>query len=361
MWYSTVKALGFCLLIFQLQPGCEKKELPAPGKKPKVAQNGDPRLQRVEFRGQAQGTTYQVIYLNKNGKTFQPEVESILEKMDRSLSLYHPASLINRFNEDDRGGVMDLFFKEVVKKAGEISRQSEGAFDITVKPLVDAWGFGVKRHTGVPDSSLVEMLLGHTGYHLLEIKGDSLLKKDPAVQIDANGIAQGYTLDVLAGFLESRNIRNYLIELGGEIRVKGKNEAGRPWRIGIESPPGEDGRTAPLSKIISVSGKGLSTSGNYRRFFESGGKHYAHTIDPRTGYPSQNRLISVTVVARDCITADAWDNALMVWGMEASMKKLRAYEGIEAYFIYTNENGEVRDTCTAGFETYFTEALPYRQ
>lgn len=346
MYISMANLLtGIFLLLLQMIPGCEKK-------------TGE--WQRVQFSGRAQGTTYQVIYLSRDGFNFRKEMEQILESIDSSLSLYRAGSLINRFNESSRGIVMDGYFRDVVKKGQEVSRLTGGAFDMTVKPLVDAWGFGEKRGAIVPDSGRIKKLLHLVDYRLVEIKGDSLIKRHPAVRIDANGIAQGYTLDVLAEFLEKRKIRNYLVELGGEIRVNGKNLEGRPWRIGIETPP--DGNAAgrdkgkfaaPVTKMITFSGKAVSTSGNYRRFFESGGKHYAHTIDPRSGYPVQNQLISVTVVAPDCITADAWDNALMVLGIPASFEKLRKENNIEALFVYSDENGRQADTCTAGFMKFY--------
>ncbi|HEY9559885.1 MAG TPA: FAD:protein FMN transferase [Anseongella sp.] len=345
--------LSFLTLLFLLQamPGCEKQAV---------------ELQEVRFNGYAQGTTYHVIYLQGNGTSYQSEMDSLLEEIDSSLSLYLPGSLINRFNEHPRGVRMDNFLREVVEKAYVVSRETGGTFDLTVKPLVDAWGFGEQRHSVVPDSDRIRSLLDLVDFRLLEIKGDSLIKKHPDVRIDANGIAQGYTLDVLAGFLEKKHVRNYLVELGGEIRVRGKNREGRGWRIGVETPPEPSSGTdhdpsseaasslaRPLTRMISVSDKGVSTSGNYRRFFESGGKHYAHTIDPRSGYPVQNKLISVTVVAPDCITADAWDNALMVMGISDSFEKLRKNGKIEALFIYADENGHLRDTSTAGFHKFY--------
>ena len=338
MYYSIANIFaGFLLLLLQFVPGCDKER----------------ELQRVQFSGQAQGTTYHMIYLSREGANFQKDMELILENMNRSLSLYHPASLINRFNESPRGIVMDRYFKDVLKTAQKVSKKSGGAFDITVKPLVDAWGFGEKRHTNVPDSSRIKDLLSLVDYRLVQIKGDSLIKKQPEVRIDANGIAQGYTLDLLAEFLEERKVRNYLVELGGEIRVSGKNEQGRPWRIGIEAPPGDDADAGLLTSVISVSGKGISTSGSYRRFFEQGGEHYAHTIDPRSGFPTRNGLISVTVVAPDCITADAWDNALMVLGISAAFEKLKENKKLEAFFVYHDENGRLRDTATAGFQKLY--------
>lgn len=350
MWFNTVNILavvGLALLV-QGPPSCRKQP--------------EPPLRQVSFGGEAQGTTFQVTYLSPDSISYQAETEALLDDIDRSLSLYRPGSLINRFNESRRGVIMDRFFRQVIEKALEVSRQSEGAFDVTVKPLVDAWGFGVERHSYVPDSSYIEELLEYVGYRLLEIKGDSLLKKLPEVQVDLNGIAQGYTLDVLGAFLESKHIGNYLVEVGGEIRAKGHNRKGIPWRIGIERPPEGGGRPVeggpwqPLQQIISISGKGVSTSGNYRKFFESGGKHYAHTIDPRTGYPAPSGLVSVTVVAPDGITADAWDNALMVWGVDTSLERLKDHPALQAYFVYTDRAGELQDTSTAGFRDYFQEA-----
>lgn len=311
-------------------------------------------LKKVRFSGYAQGTTYRITYLEDDSLSWQEEIEKMLDSIDRSLSLYRPGSLISRFNEHPRGMVMDRFMREVVEKSLEISRQSEGAFDITIKPLMDLWGFGVKRHRQVPDSAVVQEALTYTGYRLLDIRGDSLIKKDPRVQIDAGGIAQGYAVDVLAELLEEKGVLHYLVELGGEIRTRGYNDQSEKWKIGIEKPAEGQGNQTPLEQIIALSGPSIAVSGDYRNFYESGGKHYTHHIDPHTGRPKESLVISVAVIAPDCMTADALGNVPMILGIEQSLSALRQFPGVSAFFIFKDACGDLQTLATEEFKKYLS-------
>ena len=298
------------------------------------------------FQGLAQGTTYHISYYAERQSVSQNQIDSILTEIDHSLSIYSDKSLITAFNKSAGGVKMDQHFKAVVSRSLDISDQSEGAFDITVYPLVDAWGFGLSKRSSLPDSAQISNILENVGYHHLQIQGDWLLKDKAAVKIDVNGIAQGYSVDVIADFLESNNIYNYMVELGGELRVKGRKNSRKKFKIGIEGVNASD--LVPLTKYIEIDHGAITTSGNYRKFYESGNQKVSHLIDTKSGRYLQNDLISVTVFAKDAMTADGYDNVLMSLGLAKAMRFLANEKAISAYFVYT-ENGMIRDTCSAGF------------
>lgn len=308
------------------------------------------RLQTCE--GKAQGTYYIVKYLRADTTALQHRIDSIFEVIDRSLSLYRPGSLINRFNAGDSIR-MDAHMQAVVERALEVSQATNGAFDITIKALAAAWGFGVVKPAwkGVPPADTLQGLLKRTSYRYLQIKGRTLIKLKPGVEIDCNGIAQGYTVDVLARFLEQEGVDNYLVDVGGELRAKGHNAMHRTWTVGIEGPA-SDSAAYPEQILLELKDKAIATSGNYRRFFDQGGTRFAHTIDPHTGEALHNNIISVTVVARDCITADGFDNALILMGVEKALAFIRKHPalGLEAYFIY-KEGKTVKTKCSQGFKS----------
>lgn len=308
-----------------------------------------PDLKPFRISGFAQGTTYQVTYYATDTLVYKRQTDSILTKIDSSLSIYKPYSLISRFNVAEKEVKIDGHFHAVVKRSLEIFRDTRGAFDITVKPLVQVWGFGVTHVSEVPDSAKIRSILTCVGSEKIHLNKMLLVKDKPCVQIDVNGIAQGYSVDILAGFLENKGIQNYLVELGGEIRVKGRKQpSGNLMSIGIESPP-EESDKAPLEKIILLPGGAVTTSGNYRKYYQSGNKHISHLIDPESGYPVQNELISVTVWAADAITADGYDNALMGMGLDKAMSFVEKNKKIEAHFIYHKKDGLIADTASAGF------------
>ncbi|MHA6246364.1 FAD:protein FMN transferase [Pontibacter sp. CAU 1760] len=304
------------------------------------------------IRGFAQGTTYQVSYYAADSLVSKAEIDFVLAQLDSSLSLYKPYSLISQFNRSEKGLRVDKHLKQVVRRAKQVSAQTNGAFDITVQPLVQAWGFSASPTTALPDSATVQALLSCVGDEKIALRGAFLTKASPCVRIDVNGIAQGYTVDVLAHLLEQRGIRNYLVEVGGEVRVKGRKQPdGKLMTIGIEGPAtttlSED--TYPIQRLMSLPEGAVTTSGNYRKFFQHGGRKVSHLINPKTGYPLENELISVTVWAADAMTADAYDNALMGMGLTEALQFVQKRKALEAYFIYHRPDGSVADTATSGF------------
>jgi thiamine biosynthesis lipoprotein len=315
-----------------------------------------PEPRAFYLEGRAQGTTWHITYYAADSVISKFSVDSILQKIDSSLSIYKPYSLIVAFNNSRRGIIVDDHFKKVVKKSMDVWKATGGLSDITVAPLVDAWGFGVNADDMVaPSDSLLGAIRECVSTKLLFLKNDSLIKMKSCVKIDVNGIAQGYTVDVIAAFFQKNHIHNYIIEVGGELRVNGRKSDGEKFRVGIEAPSGDDYSMPPLQRRISVVGGAITTSGNYRKFHESGGKRVSHIIDPRTGRPVENELISVTVYARDAITADGYDNAIMLMGLEKGMKFIERRKNMAAFFIYRRGDGSIADTATAAFQKLFVQ------
>lgn len=307
-------------------------------------------LKKYRITGSAQGTTYSIIYYAGDSVITKSQIDSILNKLDSSFSLYKPYSLISRFNASQKGIRVDKHFINVLQKSFEAYKETNGLFDITVQPLVQAWGFGTKKIDSLPGKQYVSSLVKCVGSNMLELNGDFLSKKKPCVKIDLNGIAQGYSVDVMANFLESSQVTNYLVELGGEIRVKGKKQpSGEQMKIGIESPNAMDFKSLSIQRIVTTDSGAITTSGSYRKFYENKGRKITHIIDPKTGYPVQNELISVTVYARDAITADAYDNALMLMGLKKAMAFIEQKRELAAYFIY-RKNGKIVDTASTRFQ-----------
>lgn len=308
-----------------------------------------PDLKPVHISGEAQGTTYQLTYYAKDHPVRKIQIDSILDKIDSSLSMYKPYSLISQFNRSESGLIVDAHFVKVIRKSIEVFKKTDGLFDITVQPLVQAWGFGPKPITNLPDSATIQSLLKCVGTNNIHLRGKRLTKDVPCIKIDVNGIAQGYSVDVLADFLKKKGIKNYIIELGGEIRVKGRKTGGEKMTIGIESP-GDDGTGGHSVKaIIRLDHGAVTTSGNYEKYYMSGSKRITHLIDPKTGYPLQNEMISATIYAKDAITADGYDNALMGMGLKKALSFVIRQKNMEAYFIYHKPDGSVADTATDGF------------
>jgi thiamine biosynthesis lipoprotein len=327
-----MKSAGFALIIVILLSACQSK-----------------KSEYLRISGFAQGTTYSITYENSNNEDYTFEIDSILKAFDQSLSIYDSTSIISRINDNDPTVEADDWFITVFNKSAEVSAISGGAFDITVGPIVKAWGFGntsIAKH----DTAYIDSLLQFVGMDKVKLEGRKVIKKYPGVKIDVNAIAQGYSVDVVSGFFESKKIKNYLVEIGGEVRCKGTNAKNMLWHIGIDKP--NEGNIIPggeLQAIIELNNKSLTTAGNYRKFFVENGVKYGHTIDPKTGLPARNTLLSATVVCDDAMTADAYDTVFMVLGLEKSKELLKKLPGIEVYFIYSNAQGE--------FEVYVSEGL----
>lgn len=307
-------------------------------------------VQKIQLSGYAQGTTWHITYYAEDSIVRKSAIDSIFSVLDSSMSIYKPYSLISRFNRAQKKIRTDEHFEKVIAKSIEVWKASGGLFDITVMPLVEAWGFGAQKVSQYPDAAKVRSLLRCVGTGRLRLQGSCLIKKTPCVTIDVNGIAQGYSVDVVAGFLESRYITDYLVEIGGEIRVKGRKPGNEKMKIGIEAPGDYTVEIPVMQKIIALDSGGITTSGSYRQYHESNGKKFSHNIDPRTGYPSQNELISVTVYAADAMTADAYDNVLMTMGLEKGLQFVEERKDIAAYFIYKKNDGSIADSASTAFK-----------
>lgn len=293
----------------------------------------------IKIAGEAQGTTYHITWLSKDDLNYKREIDSLLKALDLSLSTYVPASIISRINRNDTGVIADKYFAEVFNKSVEVSEKTGGLFDVTVGPVINAWGFGFTKKASV-DSAMIDSLLDFVGYRMVRLEGRKLVKTKARMIIDFNAIAQGYSVDVLASFLESKGIINYLVELGGEVKAKGKKNNNEYWRVGIDQPNETATDERPLQAVVQLRDRALATSGNYRKFYIENGKKYSHIINPQTGYPAKHNLLSATVIAGDCTTADAYATAFMVMGLEKSKQFLSENKdlNLEVYFIY-DENG----------------------
>jgi thiamine biosynthesis lipoprotein len=305
----------------------------------------------TKIDGFAQGTTYSITYFDSLNRNFAIPVEEILEKIDSSMSVYRENSIINAFNQCEKSCEIDSLLAEVVKLSQEFNTQTYGAFDITVGPLVKTWGFHSKLGE-VPNDETIYKLLQYVGPTMIRLNGTSLEKTFPEVTIDVNAIAQGFTVDVLAHFFEREGIKNYLVELGGEVRSLGRNPRGEKWLVGVDKPEDNALSGENVQVIITLSGESLVTSGNYRKFFIKEGVKYSHTIDPSTGYPVTHTLLSATVIAKTASQADALATAFMVMGVEGTKLWVKQNTDIDAYLIYSNKLGE--------YEVWMTEGMKLR-
>ena len=292
------------------------------------------------------GTIYNITYQHTDD--LKSEIEAELKRFDDSLSPFNTESVISRVNRNEEI-MTDSLFQICFNRAIEVSKETNGAFDITIAPLANAWGFGFKK--GVfPDSMVVDSLLQIVGYEKAWLKNGIVEKTDPRIQLSCSAIAKGYAVDVIANYLSSKGVKNYLVDIGGEIVAKGRNSRDGLWRIGINKPVDDSlSVNQEIQTILEMTDAGMATSGNYRNFYYKDGKKYAHTIDPRTGYPVQHSILSATVIAEDCMTADALATAFMVMGLEEAEAFIKKHPNVEAYFIYSGEDGS--------FKSYFSEGM----
>ena len=286
--------------------------------------------------GMVFGTIYHITY--QSDTNYQKEIEAELQKVDHSLSPFNKTSIISRVNRNEKVKV-DEMFSEVFQLAEKISGDTDGAFDITVAPMVNAWGFGFK--TGNPPTKqTIDSLRAIVGFHTVSLQNGYVIKKNPKTMLDCSAIAKGYGTDVVARFLKKKGVQNFMVEIGGEIVVNGNSEKLQPWRIGINKPTDDSLNTSQaIQDVVSVSNIAMATSGNYRNFYYKNGKKYAHTIDPKTGYPVQHNILSATVFADDCATADAYATSFMVLGLDGAKKILEKHPELCAYLIYSDQKG----------------------
>ena len=298
------------------------------------------------------GTVYNITY--QYDGDLKVEIDEELKRFDGSLSPFNDTATITRINRNE-DIVPDTFFTNVFHRSMEISEETDGAFDITVAPLANAWGFGFKKGA-FPDSTMIDSLLDITGYTKVALSNEGkVVKQDKRMMLSCSAVAKGYAVDVIAQFLAKKGIKNFMVEIGGEIVAQGENPKKDLWRIGINKPVDDLSINQELQTVLSVTGVGIATSGNYRNFYYKDGKKYAHTIDPRTGYPVQHNILSATVIAKDCMSADAYATAFMVMGLEEAERFANAHPDIDACFIYTDENGKLQTYYTKGMERFISK------
>ena len=297
--------------------------------------------------GFAQGTTYSIKYMCQQGQDYQISIDSIFAKIDSSLSTYVPYSIISRLNNGERELALDSHFIRVFNTSYQIAQQSNGALDCTVNPLIELWGFGSKDTSNVSDQR-VQDTLQYTGYHKVSIE-DSLLVMPPNFSLNFNALAQGYTVDVIAQFLQSKNSNDFLIEVGGELRSSGVNGNNKWWKVGVDKPIKKPDLSDRFQVVLELENKSLATSGNYRNFYVKDEQIYSHTIDPITGYPVTHTLLSATVVANSCMLADAYATAFMVMGVDSVKSFLESNSEIDAFLVY-GENQIWNTWSSQGFE-----------
>lgn len=299
------------------------------------------------------GTMFSITY--EHDKSLRTEIDKELERFDASLSMFNDSSIISRINRNE-DITADSLFTKVFRQAMRISEATNGSLDITVAPLVNAWGFGFTENIS-PTSDKIDSLLQIVGWQKVQLTNEGkVIKEDPRIMLDCSAIAKGYAVDVIAALLKSKGVQNYMVDIGGEVNVAGVNPSGGMWRIGINKPEDDPlSRNQSLQSILEVSGVGIATSGNYRNFYYKEGMKYAHTIDPKTGYPVQHSILSSTVIAKDCMTADAYSTAFMVMGLEKAKALVESHPEIEAYFIFSDEKGEFQTYMTDGMKKYVAD------
>ena len=308
----------------------------------------------VIIEGEAQGTTYHITYFDLQNRDFQPEIVRLLKDFDLSVSTYIPNSIISRINSNEKNVIVDKYFKACFKKAKEVWKNTNGAFDPTVYPLVNAWGFGPGKKQKI-EKAKIDSILKFVGFQLIELKGNTIVKKDPRVALDFNAFAQGYSVDVVSEFLNSKGIKSYIVEIGGEVFAKGRKPNGGNWTIGIEKPIDNKESGNPLKAIVKLENLAIATSGNYRRFTIVDGVKYAHHIDPKTGYPTKNNLLSASIFAKECISSDANATGVLVLGLEKAKVFLQKHPELQAYLIYSDDKGNYQVYETPGIKAIISE------
>lgn len=306
-------------------------------------------LNKHQLFGNAQGTTYTITYYHPTSVITKTAVDSLFEVIDKSMSLYRADSKISQFNQSDVKALdVDLHMSKVMKKSFEVYRASAGRFDVTVKPLVALWGFGPNGATDLPDSLTIQRALSQVGMDKLSLRGRQLQKKVEGVQVDLNGVAQGYTVDVMYDYLRAQEIESFIVEIGGEIRAYGRKPDGQSYKVLVQRPE-EMGDVEDF--IVELDDRSITTSGSYEQFREVEGYRFSHHMDPRTGRPLISKTISVTVIAAEAIDADAYDNVFMAMDPEEAIAFANSQNKIDIYLMYLDQ-GQVKEVYSDGFSRY---------
>ncbi len=303
----------------------------------------------IHLQGEAQGTYYSMLYYDSLNRNFHVQVDSILKAFDQSVSLWVPGSILSRVNRNDTNVVLDQHFIGNFNYSQQVSKATHGAFDMTVGPLVEAWGFGFESRKKV-SKRMVDSLMPFIGYKKIKLVNGKVIKDVPQMRIDFNGIAQGYSDDVVGRFFSSKGIHNYLIDIGGEVTARGNKADGSPWKVGIEKPAPDKDSPRVLKAVIALKNCSVATSGSYRKYYVENGIRYSHTIDPKTGYPVQHSLLSVSVLTNNTALADAYATAFMVMGYHESREFVEKHSNLDAFFIWSEKDGTFQSYATPGFK-----------
>ncbi|MEQ9374166.1 MAG: FAD:protein FMN transferase [Imperialibacter sp.] len=300
-----------------------------------------------------QGTTmgpipYHVKYISANGASYQNQVDSLLQAFNQSLSTYVSDSEISRFNKADSLAFESSLMLPVLETSKLVYEMTGGAFDPTVGPLVNAWGFGPNKQPSA-DTAKVDSLLNFVGFDMIRFTSAYAVKEVSGMYLDFSAVAKGYAVDLVGDFLASKSVSDYMVEIGGEVTCHGKNENGEAWLIGVDNPK-LDITNENIAATVSLDNRAMATSGNYRNFYEVDGKKYAHTIDPVSGRPVQHSLLSASVFAKDCMTADALATACMVMGVEKAVTLFEAHKELDAILIYSGADGDIHTIVTSGIK-----------
>jgi thiamine biosynthesis lipoprotein len=302
----------------------------------------------LKIEGNAQGTTYHITYYDTKNRNLKPEITALLADFDLSVSTYNPNSIISKINNNEPTKV-DKYFVACFNKAKEVWKNTNGAFDPTVYPLVSAWGFGTKKKLKI-EKVKIDSILTFVGFDKIALKGKRIIKKDPRIKLDFNAFAQGYSVDVVADFLKSKGITAFVVEIGGEVYANDSKPNGDRWKIGIEEPYDNQESENPTKAVAELNHLAIATSGNNRQYFIENGVKYAHHIDPKTGYPAKNNLLSASIFAKDCISSDANATGVLVMGLEKAKVFLKEHRELEAYLIYSDEFGNFKVYKTDGMD-----------
>lgn len=302
--------------------------------------------------GSVFGTSYRITYLYN--KDLKKDIEETLAKVDGALSMFNDSSTISKINRNENV-IPDSLFMHIYRLSVQVSDWTDGAFDITVAPAVNAWGFGFKHAENITDAT-IDSLKNLVGYKKIQEKDGKIIKSNPNIMLDCSAIAKGFGSDAVADMMKAKKIDNFMIEIGGEIVLKGVNSKGNKWNIGVSKPIDDSLAVSnELQTILSLTDCALATSGNYRNYYYKDGKKYAHTIDPKTCRPVSHSLLSTTVIASDCATADALATSMMVMGLDSAKVLCTKLTNINAYFIYQDESGNICTDSTPGFSRYIKQ------
>ena len=312
------------------------------------------KAKKVHLMGETQGTYYSIVYFDDNQTDYQMEIDSILHDFDMSVSLWVPNSILSKINKGDSSLVVDKYFADNFIISEDVAKQTNGAFDFTIGKLIKAWGFGYDNTKNV-DSLMVDSLLQHIGYQKVKLVDNKVVKQSPDITFDFNAVAQGYSVDVIGDFLQAQGIENYLVDIGGEVKAKGQKPDGSKWKMGVEKPAENKQSERDLRAVVELSDLSIATSGNYRKFYIENGIKYSHTINPHSGYPARNKILSASIVHKNTAYADAYATACMVMGLEKSIDFIEKLDNTEAFFIYSDNEGSYKTYATKGFRKLINE------